>query len=61
MTAFHDQTAGLRLRVALDFLSFTALDFLRTAVLDWSVDYMFENTNRYGKGVIAQGGIGWAF
>ena len=61
MTEFRDQTIGLRMRLSLDFLAFTALDFLNTAVLDWSVDYIFENTNRYGTGVIAQGGLGWSF
>lgn len=61
MSQFRDQTLGLKMRLALDFLAFTALDVLRTAVLDWSVDYIFENTNRYGRGVVAQGGIGWTF
>jgi len=60
MSKFHDQTMGMKLRVSLDFLAFTVLDPLRTAVLDWSVEYVF-NTNRYGDGVVAQGGLGWAF
>jgi hypothetical protein len=60
MSAFRDQTVGLRLRVALDFLSFTALDALHTAALDFGVEYVF-NTNRYGNGLIGQGGFGWAF
>ncbi len=60
MSAFHDQTLGLKLRVALDFLAFTALDPLNTAVLDWGVEYIF-NTNRYGNGVVAQGGLSWSF
>jgi hypothetical protein len=61
MTEFRDQTAGLKVRISLDFLDFTSLDVLSTAVLDWSVDYVFENTNRYGTGVMAQGGLGWSF
>jgi hypothetical protein len=61
MSDFRDQTLGLRVRLALEFLAFTALDVLSTAVFDWSVDYVFENTNRYGPGVLAQGGLGWAF
>lgn len=60
MTNFHTQTFGLRLRFSLDFLAFTALDFLSTALLDWSVEYIY-NTNRYGNGVVAQGGLGWTF
>jgi hypothetical protein len=60
MSRFHDQTFGLKLRLSLDFLAFTALDVLRTAALDWNVEYVF-NTNRYGNGVIAQGGLAWSF
>lgn len=60
MSAFHDQTFGLKMRLALGFLSFTKFDPLRTAVLDWSVEYVL-NTNRYGNGVMAQGGLGWSF
>ena len=60
MSDFHDQTLGMKLRLSLDFLGFTALDALRTAVLDWSFEYVF-NTNTYGNGVIAQGGLGWSF
>lgn len=60
MSRFHTQTFGFKLRLALDFLSFTAFDVLRTAVLDWSVEYVL-NTNRYGNGVIAQGGLAWFF
>lgn len=61
MTAFHDHTVGLRMRLSLDFLSFTKLDFLHTAVLDWTVEYM-RITNRYGPdALVAQGGLGWSF
>lgn len=60
MSEFHDQTLGLKVRLSLDFLGFTAFDVLRTAVLDWNVEYVF-NTNLYGNGVIAQGGVGWTF
>ncbi len=60
MSAFHDQTFGLKLRLALDFLSFTALDALHTAALDWGIEYVL-NTNRYGNGIIAQGGMSWSF
>jgi hypothetical protein len=60
MSPFHDQTLGFKLRVALDFLSFTKLDVLHQAVLDFGVEYVF-NTNRYGNGVIGQGGFLWPF
>jgi hypothetical protein len=61
MTAFHDHTLGFKVRLALEFLSFTKLDFLHTAVVDWTIEYM-RITNRYGPiGVVAQGGIGWSF
>jgi Protein of unknown function (DUF3570) len=60
MTAFHNHTLGLKMRLALGFLSFTKFDPLRTLVLDWGVEYVL-NTNRYGNGVIAQGGLGWVF
>ncbi|HEX5657951.1 MAG TPA: DUF3570 domain-containing protein [Polyangiales bacterium] len=61
MTAFHDHTFGVKVRLALDFLSFTKLDFLHTAVVDWTIEYM-RITNRYGPiAVVAQGGIGWSF
>ncbi|MET0283028.1 MAG: DUF3570 domain-containing protein [Polyangiales bacterium] len=61
MTAFHDHTVGLKMRLSLDFLSFTKFDFLDTAVLDWGVEYM-RITNRYGPyAVVAQGGLGWSF
>ena len=60
MSAFHDQTIGIKLRIALEFLSFTALDALHTAVLDFGMEYVF-NTNRYGNGVIGQGGFVWPF
>jgi hypothetical protein len=56
MSEFHDQTLGLKVRLSLDFLSFTKLDFLRNTVLDWTVEYVY-NTNRYGNGVVAQGGF----
>jgi hypothetical protein len=60
MSAFHDQTLGFKLRIALEFLSFTGLDALHTAVLDFGMEYVF-NTNRYGNGVIGQGGFAWPF
>jgi hypothetical protein len=60
MSAFHDQTVGVKLRLALDFLSFTALDLFHTAALDFGVEYIF-NTNRYGNGFVGQGGLGWSF
>lgn len=60
MSRFHDQTLGYKLRLSLAFLDFTALRALRTAVIDWSAEYVL-NTNRYGNGFIAQGGVMWAF
>jgi hypothetical protein len=60
MSQFHDQTLGIKLRVALDFLAFTPLDFARRAVLDFGVEYIF-NTNRFGNGLIGQGGLTWPF
>jgi hypothetical protein len=60
MSAFHNQTVGLKLRVSLEFLSFTALDALHGAVLDFGMEYVF-NTNRFGDGVIGQGGFTWPF
>ncbi len=60
MTAFRDQTIGMRLRVDLGFLAFTALDFFHSAAVDFGVEYIF-NTNRYGNGLVGQGGISWAF
>jgi hypothetical protein len=60
MSPFHDQTVGFKLRVAMDFLSFTKLDILHQAVLDFGVEYVF-NTNRYGNGLIGQGGFLWPF
>ncbi len=60
MSPFHDQTIGMKLRINFDFLSFTALDSLHTAALDFGVEYVF-NTNRYGNGLIGQGGLTWAF
>jgi hypothetical protein len=61
MSAFHDQTFGLKMRLSFDFLSFTKFDFLRSAVLDWGVEYM-RITNRYGPdAIVAQGGMGWSF
>ncbi len=60
MTAFRDQTLGVRLRLDLGFLAFTPLDFFHTAVLDFGVEYIF-NTNRYGNGLVGQGGMSWAF
>ena len=60
MSPFHDQTVGCKLRVAMDFLSFTKLDIFHQAVLDFGVEYVF-NTNRYGDGLIGQGGFLWPF
>ncbi len=60
MSAFHNQTLGMKMRLALAFLAFTPLDFARLAVLDFGVEYIF-NTNRFGKGVIGQGGLTWPF
>ncbi len=60
MSIFHDQTVGMKLRVELSFLSFTTLQFAQTAVLDFGVEYVF-NTNRFGNGVIGQGGLSWPF
>jgi hypothetical protein len=60
MGHFHNQTFGLKMRLSLDFLGFTRLDVLRTAALDWGVEYVLNN-NRYGNGVIAQGGLAWSF
>jgi hypothetical protein len=60
MSRFHNQTIGTKLRVALDFLAFTPLDFAHRAVLDFGVEYIF-NTNRFGNGLIGQGGIAWPF
>jgi len=60
MSPFHDQTVGMKLRVALSFLSFTPLDFAHEAVLDFGIEYIF-NTNRFGNGVIGQGGLTWPF
>jgi len=60
MSPFHDQTVGIKMRLALAFLSFTPLDFARLAVLDFGVEYIF-NTNRFGNGVIGQGGLTWPF
>jgi hypothetical protein len=61
MSPFHDQTLGGKLRISLDFLSFTSLDFAHRAVVDFGVDYIFQNSNRFGKGVIGQGGFTWPF
>ncbi len=60
MSPFRDQTIGVRLRLALTFLSFTALDFAHETVLDVGVEYIF-NTNRYGNGLMAQSGLTWPF
>lgn len=56
MSPFPDQTFGLKLRLALGFLSGTALRGLQNAVLDLSGEYMISES-RYGNGVIGQGGI----
>jgi hypothetical protein len=60
MSPFHDQTVGVKLRVNFEFLAFTPLDMLHTAALDFGVEYVF-NTNRYGNGLVGQGGLSWAF
>jgi hypothetical protein len=60
MTEFHDQTIGAKLRVGFEFLAFTPLDFFHTAALDFGVEYIF-NTNRYGDGLVGQGGLSWDF
>jgi hypothetical protein len=60
MSQFQDQTVGARLRIDLDFLAFTALDALHTAAFDFGVEYIF-NTNRYGNGLVGQGGLVWSF
>ena len=60
MSPFHNQTIGMKLRVELSFLAFTALSFAEQAVLDFGIEYVF-NTNRFGNGVIGQGGLSWAF
>lgn len=60
MAAFHDHTMGGQLRLALGFLSGTALHALRTAVLDGSLEYMIS-TSRYGNAWISQGGLLWPF
>lgn len=60
MSPFPDQTFGLKLRVALGFLSNTALRTFQQAVLDLSGEYMISES-RYGNGVIGQGGILFPF
>ncbi len=60
MSVFHNQTIGMKLRVELSFLGFTALSFAETAVIDFGIEYVF-NTNRFGNGVIGQGGLTWPF
>lgn len=60
MSPFENKTVGLKLRLSLSFLSFTALDFAHEAVLDFGMEYIF-NTNRFGNGVIGQGGLTWPF
>jgi hypothetical protein len=60
MSPFQNQTVGMKMRVALSFLSFTAFDFAREAVVDFGIEYVF-NTNRFGDGVIGQGGLSWPF
>lgn len=60
MSAFHNQTLGFKVQLSLEFLSFTKFHALHGALLDWNVEYVF-NTNRYGNGVIAQGGLGFPF
>ena len=57
--AHHAGLSG-KMRLSLEFLSFTGLDALRTGVLDFGMEYVF-NTNRYGNGVIGQGGFAWPF
>lgn len=64
MSRFQDQTFGVKVRVALDFLAFTKLDFLRATVLDWSIEYLLRHYDaaelpmNYGRyGLVAQGGM----
>lgn len=60
MSPFHDQTVGVKLRLSFEFLAFTPLDALHSAALEFGVEYIF-NTNRYGNGLVGQGGLTWAF
>ncbi len=60
MSPFYNQTVGTKVQLSLDFLSFTPLDFAHSAVLDFGVEYI-QNTNRFGNGVIGQGGLAWPF
>lgn len=65
MNASHDHTFGFKVRVALEFLSFTQLNLLHAAVVDWSLEYVTSNNpynnNKYYDGFIAQGGVLWPF
>jgi hypothetical protein len=65
MVKFHDHSLGLKTRVALEFLAFTPLRALQTAVVDWSFEYVFSsnpyNNNDYYDGFLAQGGVLWPF
>jgi hypothetical protein len=65
MNASHDQTFGFKVRLGLEFLAFTPLNFLHAGVLDWGVEYVVSNNpynnNKYYDGFIAQGGLLWPF
>ena len=60
MATFPDHTFGLKLRLALTFLSGSALRALSPAVIDLSGEYLISES-RYGNGVIGQGGMIWPF
>ena len=60
MSPFEDHTFGIKLRLSLDFLAHSALRSLSGAILDWAFEYIVNN-NRYGNGVIAQGGLSLPF
>lgn len=53
---FYSHLFGAQLRVALDFLGPTPLDFLERAWLDFSFNYWVQ-TSGFGNGVLAQGGL----
>jgi len=65
MRPFHDHTAGLKVRVSLEFLAATHLRALRMAVVDWTFEYIFSNNtynnNKYYDGFVAQGGVLFPF
>lgn len=53
---FYSHLWGAQLRVALDFLGPTPLDFLERAWIDVSFNYWVQ-TSGFGNGVLAQGGL----